>query len=166
MTEPLLARVRANEAEIVRQFTTDVPVRVGALAVALGLEVVKAPLEPRISGLIQPSDDTEAGFRIKVNKYEIPERQRFTIAHEIAHYLLHRDSIGAGVVDSILYRSNLTSRKETEANRLAAAIVMPAPLVKRELDRLGGIHIIGTVEEMARLFGVSAPAMKVRLGVA
>jgi IrrE N-terminal-like domain len=162
----LIDRVEANEAQIVSRFVSEFPVRVGELASELGLKVTRAPMAPKISGLIQPSDDASSGFEIRVNKYEIPERQRFTVAHEIAHYLLHRHDIGSGVVDSIMYRSSLTSRKETEANRLAADIVMPAKLVSRELDRLGGLRIPGVVDEMAAIFRVSVPAMKVRLGIA
>lgn len=165
MTEPLLQRLTPDEQGLVRQFTATFPVKVGGLAHALGLKVMTAPLPPTISGLIQPSAAAPAGFEIKVNKYETPERQRFTIAHEIAHYLLHRDSIGHGVVDSIMYRSNLTSRKETEANKLAATLVMPAPLVTKELSRAGGAAQPGVTEELAALFRVSAPAMKVRLGL-
>jgi hypothetical protein len=159
-------RVRADEAEIVRRFTSSVPVKVGELAEALGLKVTRAPMPPKISGLIQPCSDAPSGFEIRVNKYEIAERQRFTVAHEIAHFLLHRDDIGSGVVDSIMYRSTLTSHKETEANRLAADIVMPAKVVGRELERLGGKRSDDTVEQLASMFRVSVPAMKVRLGVA
>src|SRR5687767_5137511 len=94
-------RVRESEAEIVRRYTSSFPVKVGELASELGLKVTRAPMPPKISGLIQPCTDAPAGFEIRVNKYEVPERQRFTVAHEIAHYLLHRDDIGSGVVDSI-----------------------------------------------------------------
>ncbi|QKR99205.1 ImmA/IrrE family metallo-endopeptidase [Sphingomonas sp. CL5.1] len=159
-------RVREDDADVVRRFTAEFPVKVGELASELGLKVTRAPLLPKISGLIQPSSDARSGFEIRVNKYEIPERQRFTVAHEISHYLLHRDDIGSGVVDSIMYRSNLTSRKETEANRLAADIVMPARAVSRELERLGGRRTDDVVEKLAAMFRVSVPAMKVRLGVA
>lgn len=159
-------RVRENEAEIVRRYTSSFPVKIGELANELGLKVTRAPMPPKISGLIQPSTDAAAGFEIRVNKYEMSERQRFTVAHEIAHYLLHRDDIGAGIVDSIMYRSNLTSRKETEANRLAADIVMPARVVGRELERLGGKRTDDAVEKLASMFRVSVPAMKIRLGVA
>lgn len=166
MTDPLADRVDPAELEVVQRYTASFPVKVGELAHALGLKVVTAPLEPKISGLIRPSPEAPSGFEIKVNKYDSPERQRFTIAHEIAHYLLHRDVIGAGIVDNILYRSNLTSRKETEANRLAATIVMPVALVSKEVRRLGGADRPGVAEELAQLFRVSGPAMKVRLGLA
>ena len=166
MTLSLIDRVKDNEAEIVKRLTSTYPVKVGELAQELGLKVTRAPLPPKISGVIKPSDDAVAGFEIRVNKYESPERQRFTVAHEIAHYLLHRNEIGSGVVDSIMYRSNLTSRKETEANKLAAEIVMPAKAVGRELERLGGRRTDDVVVELAAIFRVSVPAMKIRLGVA
>lgn len=166
MTDAIWSRVDPVEADIVEQYMLEYPVRVGELANALGVDVVRAALEPRISGLIQPSDKSRSGFEIRVNKYETRARQRFTVAHEIAHYLLHRGDIGHGVIDSILYRSNLTSRKESEANRLAAAIVMPHDAVKRELMALGGLSTPGAPERLAATFGVSTPAMKVRLGVA
>jgi hypothetical protein len=167
MTETLMNRVEPREAEIVRQFVQTQPVKVGALATALGLKVVKSPsLKPTISGLIRPSAESDAGFEILVNKFEPPERQRFTVAHEIAHYLLHRKEIGAGVIDSIMYRSSLSSRKEVEANRLAASIVMPVEAVSDELRRLGGADEPGVVEELAEQFRVSIPAMRIRLGIA
>lgn len=160
-------RIREEEAEIVRRFTSTSPVKVGELATELGLTVTRAPMAPKFSGLIRPSNETPSGFEIRVNKYDIPERQRFTVAHEIAHYLLHRNDICAGVVDNIMYRSNLTSRKETEANQLAADIVMPGDAVARELERLGGRKSDDdVVTEMANIFRVSVPAMRVRLGVA
>jgi IrrE N-terminal-like domain len=159
-------RVKMSEAETVRRYTSSFPVKVGELAKELGLIVTRAPMPPKISGLIKPCPDAPAGFEIRVNKYESAERQRFTVAHEIAHYLLHRNDIGAGVVDSIMYRSNLTSRKETEANQLAADIVMPAKIVSLELKQLGGSRTDDTAEKLASVFRVSVPAMKIRLGVA
>jgi Zn-dependent peptidase ImmA (M78 family) len=162
----LLDRARPNEAAIVERYMREVPVKVGELAKELGVDVIRSPLPPKISGLIQPSTTAPARFEIRVNKYEPPERQRFTVAHELAHFLLHRDDIGTGVVDSIMYRSSLTSRKEVEANKLAADIVMPTSTVSQEFKRLGGMRTPETVDELAGIFRVSVPAMKVRLGVA
>ncbi len=166
MNIALWSRIDAREAAIVERYLQSRPVKVGELAAELGLKVVRAPLPPKISGLIQPDQTAPAHFTVKVNKYELPERQRFTLAHEIAHFLLHKPDIRSGVVDNIMYRSNLTSRKEAEANRLAADIIMPAKSVASELDRLGGRKTDGVVEELAAIFKVSVPAMKVRLGVA
>src|SRR5690606_24871421 len=98
MSLSFYSRLQPEHIAVLEEFTNEVPVRVGALAKALGLKVVVAALPLKISGLIEP--DADGGYVIKVNRFEPKERQRFTIAHEIAHYLLHRDKIQAGVVDS------------------------------------------------------------------
>lgn len=166
MTRYLWDRIDPAERAIVEEHIKAVPVKVGELAKALGLAVIKSPLPPKISGLIQPSNEAPSGFVVKVNKYESTERQRFTVAHEIAHYLLHRKFIGAGVIDSIMYRSTLTSRKEVEANQLAADIVMPRALVTQEYRDVSNREKGSVVEDLAATFRVSVPAMEVRLGVA
>jgi hypothetical protein len=160
--QDIWSRIDPQEAETVQRHMAEVPVRVGALADALGLTVLKSPLPPKISGLIKPA--AGGGYEIRVNKYESVERQRFTLAHEIAHFLIHKSDIRAGVVDSILYRSALTSRKEAEANRLAAEILMPREAVDEKLSELGGFADDETVSSLARHFKVSEPAMRIRSG--
>jgi hypothetical protein len=158
--------ISPQHKEILDRYINDIPVAVGRLAHDLGLKVSIASLSPNISGLIEPSNDAEAKFSIRVNRYETDERQRFTVAHEIAHFLLHRDYIQTGIVDNVMYRSSLSSRRETEANRLAADIVMPHAAVMRELEKLGGMRDDVAAAALARQFRVSVPAMKVRLGIA
>jgi len=156
-------RMLPEQLQALREYTNQVPVPVGGLAKALGLKVVVAALPLNISGMIKPDDDGE-GFIIKVNRFESKARQRFTIAHEIAHFLLHRDRIQAGVVDSVLYRSKLSSRIEAEANRLAADIVMP----RRKISAITGLettHISDhMIERLANEFEVSKQAMGIRVG--
>ena len=125
----LLSKLTDGEREIVDRFRADIPVRVAGLAQELGLEIVLAALSPNISGMIEPSKTARNGFKVKINKFENDERQRFTAAHEIAHYLIHRDHIKNGIVDSAMYRSNLSSFKEAQANNLAADILMPVQAV-------------------------------------
>lgn len=158
--------IETQHREILDRYAGQIPVAVGRLASELGLPVSLASLSPSISGLIEPQDESPSGFRIRVNRYEIDERQRFTIAHEIAHYLLHRDHIRSGIVDNVMYRSSLSSKREAEANRLAADIIMPYPSVMKELERLGGVRDEISAAALARTFKVSLPAMKVRLGIA
>lgn len=158
--------MNALQKEILQRHQSEVPVRVGKLAVDLGLEVVVSSLGKNVSGLIEPSETAPSGFAIKVNRYETPERQRFTIAHEIGHFLLHREYILTGVIDSIMYRSSLGSKRETEANRLAADILMPMKKVREELDRLGLPVGARAAQQLSAIFKVSVPAMKVRLGIA
>lgn len=136
-----------------------IPVNVVELAQRLGIRVFDAPWPDNISGKIQRDKQRggESGFAIFVNQSHPETRKRFTIAHEIAHYVLHEDRIGDGVFDDAMYRSGLPEKVEAQANNLAADILMPWPYLK---DHLGK-----PIEELAEMFNVSVAAMSVRLGV-
>ncbi|MCV5491602.1 ImmA/IrrE family metallo-endopeptidase, partial [Escherichia coli] len=60
-----------------------------------------------------------------MNQHDMQARRRYTLAHEIAHFLLHRHLLRDGITDDVLYRSSQSSQIEAEANRLAADIIMP-----------------------------------------
>jgi hypothetical protein len=139
------------------------PVPVGAVAKALGLSVKLATLPVGISGEIRPSS---SGFVIKVDRHEAKERQRFTIAHEIAHALLHKDLIleNNGLSDDVLYRSSLSNRREAEANRLAADIVMPWSLVEQWMKQFPDSSLEDKVDSIAAYLEVSKIAVQVRIG--
>lgn len=136
-----------------------IPVNVVGLANRLGIKVYDAAWPENISGKIQKDAKKggESGFAIYVNRAHPNTRKRFTIAHEIAHYVLHEDKIGDGIFDDALYRSGLPEKIEVQANGLAADILMPwQELVKRTP---AGVH------ELAELFNVSEQAMSIRLGL-
>lgn len=149
----------------IEHFLKSAPVKLTAMASELGIPVFLSSLAPAISGLIEPDEESPSGFRIRLNRHESKERQRFTLAHEIAHFLLHRSLIGGGVVDDTMYRSALSSRREVEANKLAADLCMPQKLIR--LERSNRMHLSDDdlVNEMAALFRVSKSAMRIRLGV-
>lgn len=136
-----------------------VPVSVVGLANRLGIRVYDAPWPENISGKIQRDKERggESGFAIFVNQNHPETRKRFTIAHEIAHYILHEDKIGDGVFDDALYRSGLPAKIESQANGMAADILMPW----HELNK----HIGKPLKEIADTFAVSPEAMSIRLGV-
>jgi hypothetical protein len=161
----LLNRIKTEQRKIIALHMLQIPVPVGAIARDLGLEVKLTLLPPNISGEIRPSSTAIAGFRININRHEKKERQRFTIAHEIGHYLLHSDLIGDGVSDSVMYRSGLSNLQETEANKIAADILMPSGTVERLLSSHGGIKSEVTANILAEALGVSPPAIKIRLGI-
>lgn len=154
-------RIDANDMKIVRQHLSVKPVQLGAMARELGLSVKLSALGAGQSGSIEPHDD---GYLIKINRYETRERQRFTLAHEIAHFLLHRDIINktGGIVDNVLYRSGQPEQVEYEANRLAADLVMPAHLIDEEISNRPVTEEM--IDRLARRFQVSKAAMEIRLG--
>lgn len=156
--------IRDHEKSILHKHLSETPVKLGALAKDLGLEVFRSSMKPGISGLIEPSDTAASGYRIKINRHESIERQRFTLAHEISHYLLHRDYIRNGVIDNTMYRSSLSNKQEIEANKLASKIVMPDAAISELRRKHSGVGFDEMVHRMARDLRVSEPAMRIKLG--
>lgn len=152
----------ANQWEIMRRRRRKAPVPVQAVALDLGIKVYVGGWEDPISGLIQrdPKLGGRSGYAIIVNNSHSDVRQRFTIAHEIGHYVYHRESIGDGITDDALYRSHLGGAMETHANRFAAWLLMPWNLIVREVERGAD-----SVERLAEIFRVSKSAMSIRLQV-
>ncbi|GAB5481992.1 MAG: hypothetical protein Pars92KO_17490 [Parasphingorhabdus sp.] len=139
------------------------PVKLSLIAQALEVEVKSATLKPGISGEIKRKDGD--GYRIRVNRHDPKKRQRFTVAHELAHFLLHQDQIGDGIEDDKLYRSTLSDRTEQEANRLAAEILMPRNLVEDALEAAEEKGVGDKVLFVADELNVSESAMAIRFEV-
>ena len=78
------------------------------------------------------------------------------MAHEIAHYVLHRDLFD-DLVDDEMYRSNLSSYLERQANAYAAKLLLPAAAVRREAS------ILKSPASLAHRFNVSERALIIRL---
>jgi Zn-dependent peptidase ImmA (M78 family) len=152
--------------EAIRAHQHEAPVKISSLAKAMGVQVLGATLAPGISGEIRPAGAGSTAFVVRINRHDPSRRQRFTAAHELAHYLLHRDQIGSGIEDDVLYRSSLSDRREAEANRLAADILMPDDLIREWLETARTLKVDDPVGYLADRFEVSEAAMKIRLGLA
>ena len=151
-----------NEAlAVIGEHQKKLPVQTVDLARDLGLRVYKVPNWPGdLSGMIRKNEENAGGFDIFVNASHPYVRRRFTIAHEIAHAVLHPQLIGDGITDDALYRSGLSNSVEAQANRLAADILMPRERL-RELIASG----ITDIDTLADKFKVSTQAMAIRLNV-
>lgn len=91
-------------------------------------------------------------------------RLRFTCAHELAHWILHkRLYIGTGE-SAALAPAVKEDDMEIQANILGSALLMPMPQVKRCFYQLRpGRSAQTLVADMADLFQVSRQAMRIRL---
>ena len=140
------------------------PVKVIPIANALGMKVYYTEgWENEISGLIKRESEEEGrknSYGIYVNESHSYVRRRFTIAHEIAHFILHRDRIGNKLYEDYMLRGGLSNKEEVEANYFAADILMPWHLITRAMD-----EGITTIEDLSSAFEVSKSAMSIRLGV-
>jgi len=120
-------------------------------------------MPPDSSGRI---DYEEPFCTITVNADEGPQRRRFTAAHELGHYLLHRDLLdGKQHLDRLYSQGGhdnpygpLSPSHEVQANKFAADLLMPAGPLRVKYNA-------GTdnVPELAKLCGVSLTAMQIRL---
>ena len=108
-------------------------------------------------------------FLITISARDPSTRKRFTLAHELGHYMLHRHLVGDGMYDDRAYRSTHMGRyhntligpkEETDANKFAANLLMPKDLIEAAWSQDGA-----TVDSMAELFQVSKNTMSIRLGV-
>jgi Zn-dependent peptidase ImmA (M78 family) len=94
---------------------------------------------------------------IGINQAHHPNRQKFTMAHELGHYMLHKAK-DVNIVDTTLFRNDEADSVEYMANDFASKLLMPEDKVRELVD--SGIKNIG---ELAIEFGISASAMKYRI---
>lgn len=86
-----------------------------------------------VSARIQRKPEKKDGYLIEINASDSPQRRRFSIAHEVSHALLHDDAEEFEFVEHRQMLSGYRSAemyKEVQANMLAAALLMPQPLVE------------------------------------
>ena len=156
--------------EIVERYWNRAPVDIEAIIRDAGLLYREQSLGPTESGLIETWGDS---YRIVVNCDHPYVRRRFTAAHELGHYVYHRDLIGGGISDAA-YRSGDSGRyhnskirqpHETQANQFAATVLMPIDLIRR-LQHERNLSLPDRLPEMARELEVSEQALRIRLNVA
>jgi len=149
-----------NIYEEIEESKLSIPVDVSSLANNLGIEIKEEPMDDAISGHI--SRVSEYAYRIVVNSTHHENRKRFTIAHEIGHFLFDDDILedNKKICDEKLFRSGqgcstLNQERETRANRFAASLLMPTKKVRENRTK--------TPRELAEAFQVSEAAIGIRL---
>ena len=93
-------------------------------------------------------------------------RYRYTLAHELAHWVLHKKLFCGTRTAAASYGENLSDNStEWQANHLAKALLMPMGQVKRAFFHLEMQRKTGTdkLQTIADIFEVSPTAMKYRL---
>ena len=153
-----------------------VPIR--KIAKSLGATIRSEPFEGDISGALYRSGDEKV---IGINALDAKTRQRFTIAHEIGHLVLHADPVYLdrghllGVVPNdaetlpafSFLRNQLSSEakdpSEIEANRFAASLLMPQDFLASDLKQKTIPVTEDEIEALADKYQVSYQAMTFRL---
>jgi Zn-dependent peptidase ImmA (M78 family) len=146
------------------------PVPIGDILDRLGIATVRYDLGAELSGiLIVQGDKGTIGY----NPSDSRTRQRFTLAHELGHFLLHKHLGSEVFIDKdfiVKYRSqktysSLELKQEQQANIFAAALLMPKKMLQDEFEReiykdLSESEFIAAI---AKVFNVSIQAMTYRI---
>jgi len=164
--EPTAERYESPEQAAARLLDTywgdTIPVDPARIARALDLRVMDVYLGDHLDGALVKEPDAEPS--IALNAEHHPNRKRFTLAHEIGHYVKRGQAVEPAEFEDYEYidrrdggSSTGTQEEEIYANRFAAALLMPE-------DALRTFHRRGwNVNDMARRFGVSRAALENRL---
>jgi Zn-dependent peptidase ImmA (M78 family) len=153
------------------------PVRIDLIA-KRHAHVVQKQLPPDVSGMLVPlvAETSKHRWAIVVNQENAEVRQRFTIAHELGHLLLHRYTTPhADAGYKVRFRDKASSagsvREEIEANQFAAELLMPEDLILSHLVKVGFDYAspeteTATVRKLIRIakkFEVSIQALSFRI---
>jgi hypothetical protein len=145
------------------------PVDVEKIASRFGIRVISTPLPGKVGEIIFNADSTTL---IKIDPFEnsYQPRYRFTLAHELGHFFLHR-VLGYTYEDTketIMDRKNTYwDGKEGEANSFASQLLMPTKLIEvigmGVISQSNNILIDDFIIKMAQIFNVSKQSMRFRL---
>ena len=157
LSKPAVDRLASN---IAKQIGYDPGADLSPIVSRLGGKIV-------LSDLWQLSDSTSGSIRIEESgsftialaSHTGAERDRFTIAHELGHYVLHflwhkQHGKSVGAVEAMRYG---TGRVEWEANWFAAGFLMPADIFTNSWKEANGV-----ISSVAAHFGVSVDATRIR----
>jgi Zn-dependent peptidase ImmA (M78 family) len=148
-------------------------VDVDFLAKQEGIDIIEEDFENgTLSGFLQIKTNSGQPV-IAISKSDKLTRQRFTIAHELGHYFLHKSqSIHVDDLETaelILYRDTKSSHashiNEIQANQFAAELLMPSQMIKIDVENLRKQNkgMSDIVEKLAFQYKVSQSAMAIRL---
>ncbi len=178
-----MSKARKEIQQLLNKYAvTNAPVPVADIAREEGISVIFKPYHgtENISGVLIREHDRSV---IGINSNNKSTRQRFSIAHELGHFFLHKGEIFVDVshrlnLDShaeLNFRQSPTvtgikpDKKEIEANEFAAELLMPRSFIESEitniLDENPDLEVDALIDGLCRQFEVSQKTMEHRLRV-
>lgn len=161
----MIKKATQTAREVLQRLGHDLPIDIYSIVKAHNITLDTQLLEDVVYGLLILKG-TQAV--ICVNKKHDPNRQRFSAAHSLGHYLLHQgeaelfiDSSSPPGGDNPFVNSKL---QEISADTFASELLMPKAILKRQLGNQPlNIHDTKAIRQFATLFGVSQPILISRL---
>jgi len=137
------------------------PLAVEEICLSVGIQEVKDMKTDKFEGMLVALPDKSAGY-ININ-IDIREqtRRRFTIAHELGHFLIttHVNNYQCSSYDTNNY-FDTAKPQEIEANRFAAELLMPAHYFTEEIKNKDPSY--GLFQSLTDIFGSSLTSTLIR----
>lgn len=132
------------------------PFDIKSFLIRSGVKIVYEEMDSDCSGYIEKRINT---WVVGINQYQILKRQRFTLAHEFAHFLFDKEHIEqkGRIEDLILFRDQRSTQIERRANEFAGKLLMPDNLFKKYLEQ--GYRKLSVLSDK---FDVSLAAVRYR----
>jgi Zn-dependent peptidase ImmA (M78 family) len=148
----------AIDLEVVRQMLPSTPYGVG-------VREIKQPVQfndDAFEGMLVRDPNDHEVWGIAYNGRSRPERQRFTIAHELGHFILHRSQQQSFNCDKQSVHTGIDTLRniEREADDFASNLLMPGDLMRASISNQ---HIdFRVLGDIAKRFQVSLEALCIR----
>lgn len=150
---------------------TEGPVPVDTIVKSLGVEVCEEQADDDLSGFLYRDMEARTAV-IGVNASHSLKRKRFTVAHELGHFVLHEgvtvhfDGQKPGITLNLRGAEAAmgTNDNEKEANLFAAELLMPVRFLERDLQNFNSdLMDEDALAEFAKKYQVSVQALTFRL---
>jgi Zn-dependent peptidase ImmA (M78 family) len=169
--EDLLEIKAAQKIINAYQYTKDtLPVDIKRIMADKNILVKYIELPDDISGVLDTRGDRPI---VLIQKSHDKKRKRFSLAHELGHYILKSSPRGVHLDRQTYFRSNLSSAgtdlEEKKANRFAAELLMPSDILLMLLKDMPDLidtdekNSLNALKHLAKLFDVSVAALTIKI---
>lgn len=151
--ETLVAAILKHHPDMPRQ----VPVE--GIAASVGIAEIRDIDADTFEGALVANPEKTSGV-IGTRQGINPRRRRFTIGHELGHFLIrsHGANMQCKTADMREQRRDTPAHKrEYEANRFSAGLLMPKPMFVKDVDALGSADVTHA-KTLSDLYNVSLEA--------
>ncbi len=157
--EPNYQEAKNSAEELLKQYDIKEPVvPIFDIAIKEGIELKFVKMPEQLKNVAGFIDSVKK--MMFVNKEDSPNRQTFTVAHELAHHILKHETDKY----EILLRMTTSIEKnplEKEANCFAANILVPYKMLSKIMRKYSLSRF--DIKALAKIFGVSEELMRYRL---
>ncbi len=135
-------------------------VPVEAIASSVGIAEIRDIDADAFEGVLIANPEKTSGI-IGARRGLSPRRRRFTIGHELGHFLIRSHGAKMQCRNADMREKRNTTpgqRREYEANRFSAGLLMPKPMFVKDIDTLGSADVTHA-KVLSDMYNVSLEAI-------